>query len=84
MTYDLDRTTPELEAELRNANLAERSQIKVELDFARVERQAIWAKQDGCADGVPPFYDRYGAPRAPFPIYQLEPYPSLRFRVYVG
>jgi hypothetical protein len=55
MTYDLDRTVLELEAEIRNADPAERSQIQAELELARAEREAIWAEQDGRISAEPPF-----------------------------
>jgi len=55
MTYDLDRTILELEAELRNANPAERRQIETELELARAEREAIIAEQDGGISAEPPF-----------------------------
>jgi hypothetical protein len=55
MTYDLDRTILELEAEIRNADPAERRQIENELDMARAEREAIWTEQEGRISAEPPF-----------------------------
>jgi hypothetical protein len=55
MTYDLDRTILELEAEARNADPAERRQIEAELELALAERQAVIAEQEGLLDGWPPF-----------------------------
>lgn len=55
MTYDLDRTILELEAEIRNADPTERRQIEAELELARAEREAIMGEQDGRISGEPPF-----------------------------
>ncbi|MFB2553955.1 hypothetical protein [Ensifer soli] len=55
MTYDLDRTILELEAEARNADPAERRQIEAELRLALAEREAILAEQDGRTIAEPPF-----------------------------
>lgn len=55
MAYDLDRTILELEAEIRNADPAERRQIEAELVLARTEREAIMAEQEGRIDPKPPF-----------------------------
>jgi hypothetical protein len=55
MTYDLDRTILELEAEARNADPAERRQIEAELDLARAEREAIMAELEGRISAEPPF-----------------------------
>ena len=55
MTYDLDRTILELEAEIRNADPAERRQIEAELELARAEREAIMAELDGRISAEPPF-----------------------------
>ena len=52
MTYDLDRTILELEAEARNADPAERRQIEAELGLARAERETILAEQDGRISAV--------------------------------
>lgn len=54
MTYDLDRTILELEAEARNADPAERRQIEAELGLARSERETILAEQDGRISAEPP------------------------------
>ena len=53
MTYDLDRTILELEAEARNADPAERRQIETELGLARAERETILAEQDGRISAEP-------------------------------
>jgi hypothetical protein len=55
MTYDLDRTILELEAEARYADPAERRQIEAELGLARAERETILAEQDGRISAEPPF-----------------------------
>ena len=55
MTYDLDRTILELEAEARNADPAERRQIVAELDLARAERETILAELEGRISAEPPF-----------------------------
>ena len=55
MIYDLDRTILELEAEIRNADPAERSLIEAELDMARAEREAIWAEKGDRISAEPPF-----------------------------
>lgn len=55
MTYDLDRTILELEAEARNADPAERHQIEAELGLARAERETIMAEFEGRVDSDPPF-----------------------------
>lgn len=55
MTYDLDRTILELEAEIRNADPAERRQIEAELDLARAEREVIIADIEGRSVTEPPF-----------------------------
>lgn len=55
MTYDLDRTILELEAEVRNADPAERRQIEAELDLARAEREVVMTEQEGHISAEPPF-----------------------------
>jgi hypothetical protein len=55
MTYDLDRTILELEAELRNAHPDERRQIVAELDLALAEREVIAADMEGKGASEPPF-----------------------------
>lgn len=55
MTYDLDCTILELEAEARNADPAERRQIVAELELARAEREVIMAELDGRVSAEPPF-----------------------------
>ncbi len=55
MAYDLDRTVLELEAEIRNADPAERRQIEAELELALAERKVIMAEQEGRIDPQPPF-----------------------------
>lgn len=55
MTYELDRTILELEAEMRNAHLDERGQIKAELELALAEREVIRAEMEGWASAEPPF-----------------------------
>ena len=55
MTYDLDRTILELEAEARNADPAERRQIEAEIALAQAELSVILAEQDGAIDAEPPF-----------------------------
>lgn len=55
MTYDLDRTILELQAELRNAHPEERRQIEAELDQAVAEREVIVADIEGRGASEPPF-----------------------------
>lgn len=55
MTNELDRTILELEAELRNADPAERRQIETELELALAEREMLVAEQEGWATSEPPF-----------------------------
>ena len=55
MTYDIERTIIELEAEARNADPAERRQIEAELGLARAERETIQAEQNGRISAEPPF-----------------------------
>ena len=55
MTYDLDRTIYELEAELRNAHPDERRQIETELQIALAEREAAVAEMTGEISAEPPF-----------------------------
>ena len=55
MTYDIERTILELEAEARNADPAECRQIETELELALAEREAAMAEQDGRVDSEPPF-----------------------------
>lgn len=55
MTYDLDRTIIELEAELRNAHPDERRQIETELQSALAEREAAFAEMTGSISAEPPF-----------------------------
>lgn len=51
MTYDLNRTIMELEAELRNAHPDERQEIKAELEQAQAELALLCAE----VSDVPPF-----------------------------
>lgn len=55
MTNELARTILELEAELRNADPAERRQIQAELELAMAERAVIEAELYGRISGEPPF-----------------------------
>ncbi len=55
MTYDLDRTILELDAELRNAHPDERRQIEAELQLALAEREAAFAEMTGATSAEPPF-----------------------------
>lgn len=55
MTYDLDRTILELEAELRNAHPDERRQIEAELQLALAERKVASAEMTGAINAEPPF-----------------------------
>lgn len=54
MTYDLDRTILELEAELRNVHPDERRQIESELQEALAERKAASATMTGAFNAEPP------------------------------
>ncbi len=55
MTYELDRTILELEAEMRNAHPDERSQIEADLELALAEREIITAEMEGWVSAEPPF-----------------------------
>jgi hypothetical protein len=55
MTIALEIQVEELRAELRNADAAERCQIKAELDLAEAELAAAIAEQEGTIDAAPPF-----------------------------
>ena len=55
MTYDLDRTILELEAELRNAHPDERRQIEAELQLVLTEREAAFSEMTGGTSGEPPY-----------------------------
>jgi hypothetical protein len=55
MTTCIDEVIALLQAELRNADPAERRQIENELELALAEREVIWAEQDGRIDAEPPF-----------------------------
>lgn len=55
MTNDIERTILELQAEVRNADPAERRQIEAELELALAEREAAMAKQEGRVGSEPPF-----------------------------
>ena len=55
MTICIDEVIALLQAELRNADPAERRQIENELELALAEREVIWAEQDGRIDAEPPF-----------------------------
>ncbi|MBN9032585.1 MAG: hypothetical protein J0I23_22555 [Rhizobiales bacterium] len=55
MTNDIERTILELQAEVRNADPAERRQIEAELELALAEREAAMAEQEGRVDSEPPF-----------------------------
>ncbi|MBW8787589.1 MULTISPECIES: hypothetical protein [Rhizobium] len=55
MTTCIDEIIALLQAELRNADTAERRQIENELELALAEREVIWAEQDGRIKAEPPF-----------------------------
>ncbi|MBY5768441.1 hypothetical protein [Rhizobium leguminosarum] len=55
MTTCIDEVIALLQAELRNADTAERRQIENALELALAEREVIWAEQDGRIDAEPPF-----------------------------
>ncbi|WP_318870778.1 hypothetical protein [Sinorhizobium meliloti] len=55
MTIALEIQVEELRAELRNADAAERCQIKAELDLVEAELAAAIAEQEGTIDAAPPF-----------------------------
>ena len=55
MTYDLDRTILELEAELNHCDPAERAQIQAELEQAEAELAVLVAQQEGRVGSEPPF-----------------------------
>jgi hypothetical protein len=55
MTYDLDRTILELEAEFRNAHTDERRQIEAELQRALEERLISLAELASEPSAEPPF-----------------------------